>query len=695
MHRFLSLLFACGAVVCVAQDAFLDSCIKKSEKPILPVAAPISDNTKRVGAIFENNCIGCHSEGSVSTKKFDDILNVQQLKDKGIVSTEAEKSPLYLSVTRDKKRMPLGEDPLSQEDVGAIVAWMKEGSPAFAEDQGTEQAPKPYVSYENEVACISYDVSRLTYYDAQYVRYLTLATIYNMGDPLRLKKAQWAVHKLLNSISFNPHLTKAAAVDGYGVIWRLDLRDYDLEAHDWDVVLLKLYPYAIDFFEDEEFDGYEVNIQQKTRSPQAFLRGDWFVNTVSQPPIYERFLGLPGTLQELDALLRLDKFRDYYHQDLARAAIRHSGVAHYNRVVDRRDLRFWSQGQKIDSYYWITYDVADLADKLKNFFAFPFGPRELNHLYVGKTDAWYLENKLFKHDAGEVIFGLPNGLQAFYLANNKGVQQVEVPLTIAADRKNKAPQIGTTPFAIVNGVSCMGCHSAGVNPYADQLRNHVLNTAGFTKKQVDDLLYILPEQENLNRALNGYNDTFRLAMGKIVDDETALDPSHEPVFHTSKYYEDYLTIRQLGFEVGLPEKEIKACLFHSPDLSRILSLTDPEHDIVSRDVVEQHFHTILKECNVGKQLVFKAKQLAYEQPYCKVVVANYSGYSVLFKVGGSNYQLYPSQSYSWDLGYGGHLALHSVYSWNGYQWMTSRDAWNLACRNYSFRWESGRARLYQ
>ena len=59
----------------------------------------------------------------------------------------------------------------------------------------------------------------------------------------------------------------------------------------------------------------------------------------------------------------------------------------------------------------------------------------------------------FEHDGGEIIYALPNGLQAYMLVDGKDARIDAGPLDVVQDRN----QHSGNP-TIVNGISCMGCH---------------------------------------------------------------------------------------------------------------------------------------------------------------------------------------------------------------------------------------------
>lgn len=676
-------------------DPFVESCRGLAgPDPLLPVHSAPNKNTVRAYEILSQNCVACHGEGSKSAKKrFDNVLDAKGLRDSGVIDTKTpESSIFYQRIALGPRQMPLGEDALSEADQLTIKQWIADGAPDFTEVTDPEK-PEP-VSYQQEVECISADVSTLGYTDAYYARYLVLSESYNSGNVANFKRTGWAVDKLLNSISFNPHNTNSKRVDYAGVIRRIDLRNYDLKIHDWDVTLLARYPYGIKFNYPQKFDGYEVSIAQKTGSPRAFVRADWFVNEASTAPLYYDLLHLPKTLQELENSFFLrSTYYGNYDDTLKRAIIRHSGVAHGARVIDSRELNFWTQGQKIDSLYWITYDfdVKNAKNKEANPLALPFGPRELNTHYSGKPASWYSENKVFKHDAGEVIFLLPNGHQGFYLADKDGKRQDEVPVSIATDRKNISPQIGSTPFAVLTGTSCFSCHAAGMIPFTDELKNHVKVTAGFSPKEVDELDYIMADQKVHSDRVAKHNSIFARSMSLVTKDSSVYDPNYEPVFRTSKNYAEYLTVEDAAHEVKVTPEKFKDCLFRSPELARLLTLTG-DAGIVHREAFEVYFDNILYECNIGRQVKFSKKAAEYPSS-CKTTFQNSCGGTVKFSIDGVSRSINPGGSLSLD--YAGSRVVSNYSVWLGWSWENTNYRWTAtACKSYSFRLQNRRCVLW-
>ena len=88
---------------------------------------------------------------------------------------------------------------------------------------------------------------------------------------------------------------------------------------------------------------------------------------------------------------------------------------------------------------------------------------------LGPVDAHLLDGKLaFEHAGGEIIYNLPNGLQAYVLVDDKGKRINEAPIEVVSDR---SPSRKTSHSQISNGLSCIACHDNGMQPLpADEVR---------------------------------------------------------------------------------------------------------------------------------------------------------------------------------------------------------------------------------
>ena len=72
----------------------------------------------------------------------------------------------------------------------------------------------------------------------------------------------------------------------------------------------------------------------------------------------------------------------------------------------------------------------------------------------------------FTHDGGEIIFNLPNGLQAYLLVDAGGNRLNEAPISIVRNPAASDPTVR-------NGLSCIGCHTEGMKVFEDEVRGVV------------------------------------------------------------------------------------------------------------------------------------------------------------------------------------------------------------------------------
>ena len=215
---------------------------------------------------------------------------------------------------------------------------------------GTVQTPAMFVSTTSEIACVAANLGTLPSSETQFYRYLTLTPAYNNLSNQQFLQLKWSINLALNRISSVGVLQNAVPVGNPAVVMRVDLRNYSsvmgtgsgLSIANWEQLLLPAYPYAISFWNQRQYDlshrRLQGEIQSLTGSQRAWLRGDWFVEQVEQPPLYYQFLNLPTTETQLTAQLGVTEEQDIENNQAQRAAFMHSGVAHWNRMVDYHPL---------------------------------------------------------------------------------------------------------------------------------------------------------------------------------------------------------------------------------------------------------------------------------------------------------------------------------------------------------------------
>src|SRR5206468_11438159 len=172
---------------------------------------------------------------------------------------------------------------------------------------------------------------------------------------------------------------------------------------------------------------------------------------------------LPDTMRELERLAGVDTERDLAQEkNVMRGAVRNSGVSRNNRVLERHATSYGA--------YWQSYDFRGNAGE-ENVFRDP----------------------VRLHPAGgEIIFNLPNGLQAYFLANGQGQRLDAAPIEIVSDRHQPEDPV------IRNGRSCMVCHYDGTRSFKDEVRP-TLREFDEVRFNLKKAFALYPPQETLDR----------------------------------------------------------------------------------------------------------------------------------------------------------------------------------------------------
>lgn len=416
------------------------------------------------------------------------------------------------------------------------------------------------------------DLQSASEMDRAYYRYLTLQNLYNAGDSDRdLDIYRAAVSKLFNSLSTNSNIRQPAPVDSNHLVLRIDLRDYNWPSKKWEL-LAAGYPYGIRL-------GLRIEpeIAHMAGSEQAFLRADWFTFASSQPPLYEQLLDLPSNAHDLETSLGVNVLNDIRAGRAKRSGFAKSGVAKFNRLIERHSLAAGA--------YWKSYDFSS-DDQEQNLFQNPLGP-------VGASD-----ELVFKHAGGELIWNLPNGLQAYLLVKADGT-----PIPRAPDfvhDKNR-PQ----DSAIINGISCIGCHDKGMNlkpsgNLDDEIKPAVLKTLDFTDAGTKFIQALYPDPAVMKAFFIQDTERFKIAL------RTAhADVAPEPVSALYNRFLQDITLSTFSSEFGIQSADLQERLQESdlPALRFIGARLEQSGVFPRKSFIEQ-FQLVVEGLKLGSAKQF-------------------------------------------------------------------------------------------
>ena len=512
--------------------------------------SPLALHTR---AIFEQHCIDCHG----ANRPFSDVLTVEPhdilMASGTVVPGNPDASEFYkrlLGGTADGARMPLNKPPLTDVELGIVRRWIEAGAPNWVGDP----PPPNFITPDAMLTAMQQHVNSLAPFDRPFARYFTMTHLYNAGETAdALAAYRRALSKLINSLSWGYDVTQPQPIDAEETLFYIDLRHYEWDVNAAWAQIEDVYPYAFDYGNPVLYE----TLQQEMACEVPFVQVDWFLATASLPPLYHGILDLPETARELETRLEVNVARNL--QDAPgvrvwRAGFNESRVSQNNRVVERHRSRYGA--------YWKSYDFAGNVGN-QNVFTHPLS---------------------FKHDGGEIIFNLPNGLQAYFLVTAAGTRLDEAPVDIVSNPAARDP-------VVRNGLSCIGCHTEGMKEFEDGVREVILQQVNppYDKEQA---LRLYVEQAEMEKLLAEDTQRFRTAL----EAAGGIFGGIEPVERFHQRFEEPLDVAHAAASVGLTpsafQEEIRNGKLQGCGLESLLLANGR----VQRDTWTSQFANVVTRC---------------------------------------------------------------------------------------------------
>ena len=594
----------------IMKPSFLACCLLLPAFSTLQ-STPLED---KLLAMFESKCADCHKEDEEPELSQNTRLSALRSDTKLVVPGDAKASELFKVLVLpadDKDRMPKSSKkkplpPLKPEEIELVRQWINGETPPAppaatasataapkpdaaptAAPAATAAAPRAFISSANVDELILADLKKLKQGlgGIGSVRYLSLANIYNERDASgkprygedELEDHRTAINKLLNSLSWKAEITKATPIDPARVIFRIDLGVYGFAPDIWHRIASG-YPYLV------ERDSAAAAEARKLIGDLHVMRADYFTFICAQPPFYHLLLNLPGGTKqrrsdvELENMLGIVYHRDVQKPETVRAGFQNSGVSQGNRLVERID-----RGDA--GYYWKSYDFDTRRQNERggDLFRTPLGP----------IDAGLTKNQgvIFSQDGGELIFTLPNGLQAYMLIDALGIRLDEAPINVVTDDKRKDARI-------INGISCMKCHQAGMFPCPPDT---VLASTANLKLEAHEsaALARLHDAQKFDKAIKADSKRFLAAVAQCgpVSDENL-----ETVTLLYDHYRNAILPHQIHAELELdPSADLISVLgrIQNPEVVN-LTAKIKSNTPTPREDFEKTFASIVDSIGMGK-----------------------------------------------------------------------------------------------
>ena len=451
------------------------------------------------------------------------------------------------------------------------------GTSGTSDTSGGPTCAEPvFIERDEVLLSINQDLSSVNLPALPFTRYFTFVHLHNAGYcDSEIEVYRQALSKLVNSLSQAAEITAPVAIDDDRLIFRIDIRDYQWQRVEGEFV--RLSEPSVYFRDgdtatinpdeqkelDKEFkDVWEMmadqnpypveypgdiatTIKSLTNTNFPIIQGDAFIDVTSRSPLYYDILnipkrgaklhpkdpdcGEPGTPEEcLETQLSLDVLNSIDieiledNDGVGRAGFKISAISDFNRVVERH--RFPNANNRT---FWISYDFR--------------GALGTQNITVHPLD--------FDLDSGAIIFTLPNGLQGYMLTNAAGWRLNEGPTDIMQDESQR-------DYVVRNGVSCIGCHIAGIIEVQDDIRSALDNgtlDAAFDDADKLAIKRLYPTREDFKPLQQQDIARFNASLGLA-----AVTPGteKEPVITSFLAFDEDVTLRRVGAEYGLTEHDM-------------------------------------------------------------------------------------------------------------------------------------------
>jgi mono/diheme cytochrome c family protein/cytochrome c553 len=557
-----------------------------------PPPTPSPDQlAARAKEIFRAHCFDCHggTRTSAGVRILDQAL---LLKKKKLVPGKPEESLLLqlVTATDDSVMPPQGQPRLVAADIDAIRQWIQHGAAPFPADVTPPAEPAKDKVLAN-ITGVNYVLKKILEHvgslpakDRTFARYFSINHVLSAGATAdELETQRQALAKAINHLSWQRQLVTPAVVDApVGSIFHVDIRElgWDLQPFEiiqdgrpagasklnlFDLALLE-YPYAV-FYESS--DTYDQLLQQYLIPaglvrPIPYVRADWFVSVMTLPPLYEDMLRLPFVIDHLEARLEVQAQANLDNGKALRAGMTVSGVSRNNRVVERHPTGYGA--------YWKSHDFRT-SKGVENIFRSPLH---------------------FQPSGGEMIFNLPNGLQGYYVSDNRGNRLSSAPTEIVTDKFAEDKTVR-------NGLSCIRCHDAGIKTFHDDVRPALEGLPANVGVDKRLALQIYAPQADMDRLVQQDAQRFQDAMQKLL----GKAPAREPLTPVSQRFLDGpLQMSSVAGELGLTDHKLLQQAVQLPQFAGLgLSALAVEGGVIRRDMWEDYYDRVVRHLGLGLPIV--------------------------------------------------------------------------------------------
>lgn len=428
--------------------------------------------------------------------------------------------------------------------------------------KSTLEVPDGEVSEEQVLAWIAADKAKLSAADKPYIQYASLHRLQNtQASPDDMNTARVGLSKILNSTSmYGPKIVNPVPIDKYSLVYRFDIRSY------WGFGSGSVpdAQRAVDTWKRVK-EGNR-NADDQTPGPNTFANKDTPTNSMAKDtPTFPNIAGFYPDYTDATQLGYTLSRPDVY------ADVMSLGT---NSAFLERRLGVESTG--IESWKWVTVDDAITINKRMllrsktptGFFwkgvdpfaqsKFIFYERpipEFDVLSLVKTTP-IIANGTYdmasgltldangklaggpQAQASEMIFSLPNGLQAYFIGGAANQIRIDAFPFIVVDPRRGGPLLGQSFFRtgpgsdqrLLTPASCMSCHFDGLNRTVNDMHAHLAAEPDkFDTATLSKVKALYPTTEEVRTIIEADRAVFGAAM-RTIREEMIVGMSDKTIY---------------------------------------------------------------------------------------------------------------------------------------------------------------------
>jgi hypothetical protein len=469
------------------------------------------------------HCERCHAD---TTSSIGWILDLGQLVADGQLVPGASSSSRVVEVLKNGHARAIEED-IATPGNAELVARFVDDLPI--DPVGCE--PLPLVSVDATFEAMAADISAAPADARPFTRYLGLTYASNSGlcGPA-LERQRRALFEAVNAVSLGENVVLPQAIDGDGLLYRIDIRDYRWDrgidlmddgqeeyGDGWLAIVAASGPYAA------VYRGVEADaVSREAQTPVPFLPGNALVHGVAAGDLYYALVGVRRDMQVHRLELGVGEHPMFRQPEQGVTWLGFLDDAFAREVAVVRAV----QGRP-ERAYWVIQEQ-DTGDA-ESIFDAPFDSESSS--------------------PAQISFGLPNGMLAFAIESPEWVRQTSV-VSHASCRVCGEAGVGVA--------ACAGCHAAGPVAVRDEVRGVAeSNPAIYVTQTLEDIGRYYATPAELDALLQSDHRPPRAALEQLGITAVQRDP-------LSRVYYQFelgrLTARRAAGELGVSLSAFAAAL---------------------------------------------------------------------------------------------------------------------------------------